>query len=364
MYIKDITLKAYRNYTNQNITFSGDVNIISGENAQGKTNLIEAISFLSCGKSFRTQKDTDLISFGKPKAYIKGIYSNATGFGEIEALIARDDKKSIKINEQPVKKLTDIFGTFLSVVFSPEELKIVRESPAQRRRFMDMEISKIRPAYLFDLQSYEKALQSKNALLKSSMKAEQITKLASVFNLQLAEYGEQIIKRRLAFLKLLNEKAKELHTNLTDGKEVFSLQYKPCVDLNNIKEALYQKLESSIQTEIENGCTVHGPHREDIQFFVNDKDAKIFASQGQQRTAILSLKLAVALIIKDTLKEMPVILLDDVFSELDTSRQKALLKTFTNMQIFITTALKTHQKFKNMHYAEYVVENGKINKLQ
>lgn len=363
MYIKEITMKAFRNYAIQSVAFSKDINIISGENAQGKTNLIEAISFLSCGKSFRTQKDTDLISFGQPKAYIKGIYANTSGFGEIEALIAKDDKKSIKINDQPVKKLTDIFGNFLSVVFSPEELKIVRESPSQRRRFMDIEISKIRPAYLYNLQNYEKALQSKNALLKSKMKVEQIAKLASVFNLQLAEYGEQIIKRRFAFLKLLNEKAKELHMGLTEGKEIFSMHYKPCVDLNNTKEELYKKLESSIQTEVENGCTVYGPHREDIQFFINDKDAKIFASQGQQRTAMLSLKLAVALIIKDTLNEMPIILLDDVFSELDSSRQKALLKTFANMQILITTALKTHQNFKNMHYAEYKVEDGRIIKL-
>jgi DNA replication and repair protein RecF len=340
--------------------FSRDINIITGDNAQGKTNLIEAVSFLSCGKSFRTQKDTDLIMFGKEKAYIKGGFENASGSGEIEALLSRDDKKSIKINSQPIRKLTDIFGYFLSVVFSPEELKIVRESPSMRRRFMDLEISKIRPAYLYDLQNYEKAMQSKNALLKSSMKEEQIKKLTSVFNLQLAEYGEQIIKRRLAFLKLLNEKAVTLHQKLTDGKEQFHLQYKPCVDADNIREALYNKLEASLKSEMENGCTLHGPHREDISFFVNEKDAKIFASQGQQRTAMLSLKLAVALIIKETRKEMPVILLDDVFSELDASRQTALLSGFKNMQIFITTANKSKRNIKNLAFCEYIVKNGDI----
>jgi DNA replication and repair protein RecF len=364
LYVENVTLKGYRNYTNKSVEFSRGVNIFKGENAQGKTNLLEAVYFLSCGKSFRTQKDVDLINFSMDKAYLKAGIVNAAGKGMVEALLTREGKKSLKLNAQPVKKLTDLFGQILTVVFSPEEMKILKESPSLRRKFVDMEISKVRPAYLHELQVYEKAMANKNALLKSKMKPEQVKKLVSVFNLQMAEAGEQIIKRRIGYLKVLDEKAEALHKQLTGEKEEMGVAYKPCVEGENIKEALYRKFEETFESEMQNGYTVAGPHREDFQFTVNRRDAKAFASQGQQRSALLSVKLATVQIIKETLKEMPVVLLDDVFSELDLTRQTALLAMLKDMQIIITTAAETPVEFSKIQLSEYQVKNGDIAKLR
>ncbi len=358
MTINNITLKGFRNYINKTVSFSDNINIFIGENAQGKTNLLEAVYFLSCGKSFRTQKDTDLIAFGQQKAYIKAEYESSSVKGQTEALLLRDGRKSINVNHTPIKKMTELFGNILTVIFSPEELKIVKESPSLRRKFLDMEISKIKPSYLYDLQNYEKALASKNALLRSDMKEGQIKKLASVFNIQIAEYGEQIVKRRKAFIEKLDEKAGVIHKKLTDNKENLGIKYRPCIEQENIKESLYKKLESSIMSEIENGYTLYGPHREDIVFVVNGKDAKIFASQGQQRTAMLSVKLCVANIIKEILNDTPVMLLDDVLSELDKPHHIALFESIKDMQAIVTTALETPKYIKGMHISEHRVING------
>jgi len=362
LYIENIALKGYRNYLNKAVEFSRGVNIFKGENAQGKTNLLEAVYFLSCGKSFRTQKDSDLINFSQEKAYLKAGFCNAGGTGTVEALLQRDGKKSMKLNGQPVKRLSELFGQFLTVVFSPEELKVIKESPSLRRRFIDMELGKLRPAYIYDLQRYEKAMQSKNALLKSNMKEEQVKKLASVFNLQLAEYGEAIIKRRIKYIQVLNEKAKAIHENLAGGREQMGIRYQPCVDTANIREALYRALEESIKAEIENGFTMVGPHREDFIFTIDQRDAKVFGSQGQQRSALLSVKLATAQLIREALKERPVVLLDDVLSELDIHRQMALLQLLGDMQILITTASDTPKEFKNLPVAEFTVKNGDISR--
>lgn len=364
LYVENITLKGYRNYSSRAVEFSRGVNIFKGENAQGKTNLLEAVYFLSCGKSFRTQKDMDLINFSMDKAYLKAGIVNTAGAGTVEALLTREGKKSLKLNSQPVKKLTDLFGQILTVVFSPEELKILKESPSLRRKFVDMEISKVRPAYLYDLQSYEKAMTNKNALLKSNMKPEQVKKLVSVFNLQLAEYGENIIRRRTNYLKVLDERSKEIHKKLTGEKEDMGVVYKPSVEGGSLKEALYKRLEETFDSELQNGYTVAGPHREDIQFTVNSRDAKAFASQGQQRSALLSVKLATVQIIKETLKETPVVLLDDVFSELDVGRQLSLLSMLKDMQIIITTASDMPREFQGLSLSEYQVKNGEIAKLR
>lgn len=348
MYLKELLIKKYRSYEHLSVQFGEGINILQGENAAGKTNVLEAIGFLSFGKSFRTQKDVDCIKHGQDSAYIKGSIQKKHGMLTVESLIMRDGKKSLKVNSEPVKRMGELFGNFIAVVFAPEDIKVLKESPQLRRRFIDMEISKLRPTYFFELQEYSKALVQKNALLKSRMKPEQLGKLVDVFNEQLSEHGEKIIKARRAFLKRLEEKAKDVHAHLSGGEKL-SLRYKCSVGGENIKQALYEKLTASLQSEIEQGFSLHGPHREDISVSINGSEIKVYSSQGQIRTAMLSLKLSTLGIAKDDFEETPVLLLDDVFSELDKTRQTSLLEYAKGVQCFITSAVPVKSRIGSVY---------------
>ena len=338
MHLKQLLIKKYRSYEHLDVQFDSGINILEGENAAGKTNVLEAIGFLSFGKSFRTQKDAECIRFENESAYIKGTIEKRQGTLVMESLIMRDGKKSLKVNGEPARRMGELFGNFVAVVFSPEDLKVLKESPQLRRRFMDMEISKLRPAYFFELQEYGKALGQKNALLKSRMKPEQLSKLVSVFNEQLSAHGEKIIKARREFLERLEQKAKEVHEHLSGGEEL-SLKYRCSVSADDIASALLEKMSAALSSEIEQGFCMHGPHREDISVAINGSEIKAYSSQGQIRTAMLSLKIATLLIAMDDFEETPVLLLDDVFSELDYARQNALLGYAKGVQCFITSAV-------------------------
>ncbi|MDD5017002.1 MAG: DNA replication/repair protein RecF [Eubacteriales bacterium] len=355
MYLENLVLKNYRNYETLNVRFQNGINILQGKNAAGKTNVLEAIGFLSYGKSFRTQKDTECIKDGCEAAYIKGGIMRTQGQLSVEALLSRQDKKSLKVSGQPARKMGELFGNFIAVVFSPEDIKVLKESPALRRRFIDMEISKLRPIYFYDLQEYYKALAQKNALLRSRMKQEQLGKLVSVYNEQLAQHGEKIILQRRSFLQRIEELSRAIHRDLSAG-ETLSLRYKSSVKSGDIRQTLYDKMEKSLASEIEQGFCLYGPHREDIAVSLDNSEIKAYSSQGQIRTAMLSLKLATLDVASADFGESPVLLLDDVFSELDEARQAALLSRIKDTQCFITTAVP----MGSVAGAVYTVENGML----
>ncbi len=357
MYLESLTLKNYRSYEALSVSFAGGINIIQGKNAAGKTNLLEAIGFLSYGKSFRTQKDTECIREGQQSAYVKGSVKKETGGLSVEALLSAEDKKSLKVNGEAVKRMGGLFGNFIAIVFSPEDLKVLKESPSLRRRFIDMEISKLRPAYFFELQEYFKALAQKNALLKSKIPENQLKKLVSIFNEQLAQHGERIILLRQQFLDRIGDLSREVHRKLSGG-ETLQLRYKASVPPEgNIKQALFDRMDKSLSSEIEQGFTLYGPHREDITVYLDGNEIKAYSSQGQIRTAMLSLKLATLKVANEEFKESAVLLLDDVFSELDEIRQAALLESIKGAQCFITTATPA----KKTPGKTYTVANGTVN---
>jgi DNA replication and repair protein RecF len=307
------------------------------------------------GKSFRTQKEAECIKDGAQAAYIKGGIMKNQGQLSVEALLSLLEKKSIKISGQPVKKMGELFGNFIAVVFSPEDLKVLKESPSLRRRFIDMEISKLKPAYFYELLEYGKALAQKNALLKSRMAEHQLKKLVTIFNEQLADHGARIIKTRQAFLQRLDEISRVVHQDLSGG-ELLSLKYKCSVSGADIGAALLEKMDKSLSSEIEQGFCLYGPHREDLSVALNGGEIKAYSSQGQIRTAMLSLKLATFEIARADFGESPVLLLDDVFSELDASRQSAVLERIRGAQCFITTAVP----LKCAHAHAFTVADGKV----
>lgn len=355
MQISSLILKNYRSYQNLSVSFGSGINILLGKNAAGKTNVLEAIGFLSIGKSFRTQKDIECIREGSEAAYIKSGIQRSKGALDIEAMISVLGKKSLKVNGQPVRKIGELFGNFIAVVFSPEDLKTLKESPSLRRRFIDMEISKLRPSYFYELQEYAKALAQKNALLKSRMAESQLKKLVSIFNEQMAQHGARIINERHKFLHRLNDISQKIHSSISKG-ETLSVRYKCSVTSDDIKNALFEKMEKSLSSEIEQGFSLHGPHREDILAELNGNEIKAYSSSGQIRTAMLSLKLATFDIARSDFNESPVLLLDDVFSELDAGRQTAIIERISTAQCFITTAVPLKSKDARL----YTVDKGKV----
>lgn len=355
MYLDSLVLQTYRSYENLDVRFENGINILQGKNAAGKTNVLEAIGFLSFGRSFRTGKDTECIKEKAENAYIKGNITKTSGQLNLQAFFTRQGVKSLKVNNEPVKRMGELFGNFIAIVFSPEDIKVLKESPSLRRRFIDMEISKLKPTYFFDLQEYQKALAQKNALLKSRMKESQLKKLVSVFNEQLSQHGEKIIAARQDFLQRIDKVGRDIHKDLSGG-EALLLKYRCCVSSDNIRQALFDKMERSLPSEIEQGFCLCGPHREDISVSIGGGEIKAYSSQGQIRTAMLSLKLATLDIAKTDFGESPVLLLDDVFSELDEVRQKALLERIKGVQCFITTAVA----FKSAIGKVYTVENETV----
>jgi DNA replication and repair protein RecF len=355
MHLSSLTLRNYRSYNSLAVRFTEGVCLLQGRNAAGKTNILEAIGFLSYGKSFRTQKDQECIKDGGEAAYIKGGIVTKQGALSIETLISGTEKKSLKVNGQPVKKMGELFGNFIAVVFCPEDLKTLKESPSLRRRFVDMEISKLHPAYFYELQDYSRALAQKNALLKSKIPEGQLKKLVTIYNEQLAQHGEKIIKARQEFLGRLHDVGRDIHKGLSGG-EVLELKYRSSAAGPDIRQALFDKMDKSLASEIEQGFCLYGPHREDFSVSLGGAEIRSYSSQGQLRTAMLSLKLATFEIARVDFGESPVLLLDDVFSELDETRQAALLMRVSGAQCFITTAVPV----KNAPGTVYTVAGGAV----
>lgn len=371
MFLREITFRNFRNYEYLNLQFSPGVNLITGENAQGKTNILEGIYFLSSAKSHRTSQDDDLIQHCKQWFYLKGQVSSSIGNSQslsisntVEIINACGEKKKVRINGKHQDRISSLIGKINVVMFSPEDLSLVKGSPGERRRFLDILISRISPSYLLALQEYSSVLSQRNELLKNIRDKKANADSLDSWSDLLVKAGAEIICQRLAVISELAEIAKEKHSQLTSGQEQFGLEYKSQLDLNSsdIQEVFKNSLESVVHSDIRYGSTSLGPHRDDLIFSIACLDVKKFCSQGQQRTSILSLKLADMEFMIRKLNEYPLILLDDVTSELDENRSLFLFQLLGKIpvQTFVTATDFNSLPMKFPNCASYIVEKGKV----
>lgn len=368
MHIKHLSIKNFRNYNQLSVPFENKVNVIIGENAQGKTNLMEAIYVLAMAKSHRTSNDKELIHWDKDYAKIEGWVEKKTNTIPLELIITKKGKKA-KCNHLEQVRLSQYIGNINVVMFAPEDLNLVKGSPSVRRRFIDMEIGQVSPVYLNNISQYQKVLHQRNQYLKLLQTKKQTdTLMLDIYTEQLIELAVKVVQKRFEFLNLLQEWAKTIHFSISRGLENLQILYKASVEVSEEDELskmvnVYQNKFSEIrQKEIDRGITLIGPHRDDLLFDVNGRDVQTFGSQGQQRTTALSVKLAEIELIKSEIGEFPVLLLDDVLSELDDYRQSHLLSTIQGkVQTFVTTTSIDgihHETLKNASI--YRVNNGQL----
>ncbi len=365
MYIKNLTLQNYRNYEFSSFEFSSGINILTGNNAQGKTNSAEAIFYLCTGYSPRATRDKQVIKYGEDTAYISGVATSNYGDVKIDITFNKSKNKEISVNGVPIKKIGELMGNLNSVFFNPEELKLIKESPEDRRRFMDISLSQMSRKYFYALQKYRKIIEQRNDLLKNPDK-EVVYETLPLWDEQLCEYAEIIIKERLEFIKILKPLAKDSHSFITDGKEVLeiSLESNYLEDEDSIKESLLKALSERTEKDIVLGYTTAGPHRDDIKIKVNGEDVRIYGSQGQQRTSAISLKLAELEIFKQRFNEYPVLILDDALSELDASRRKRLLERVNGIQTIITCTELTSELTGIENAKHFIIEKGNIKTIE
>ena len=332
MFIKSLKLKDYRNYDLLNLKFDKATNIFYGDNAQGKTNILEAVYLSGTTKSHRSSKDRDLIRFQCEESHIETVVVKNGVPYQIDMHLKKNSPKGIAINRIPIKKATELFGLMNFVFFSPEDLNIIKNSPSERRRFMDLELSQLDKLYLKDLTSYNRIVNQRNKLLKDASFQPSLLDTLDIWDMQLISYGNKIISRRKQFIQEVNEIIEEVHSKLTGGKEKIILSYESGCGTLSLEEAVLRNRERDIKMK----STSAGPHRDDICFRIGDIDIRRFGSQGQQRTAALSLKLSEIELVKKIIKDTPVLLLDDVLSELDKNRQNYLLDSIHDIQTLIT----------------------------
>lgn len=366
MNVNSLRLINFRNYNNVYLELSDKVNIFIGKNAQGKTNLLEAIYVSATGKSFRTNKDRELINFNKKEAYIGSKIEIGQREKLIEIKLDKIAPKRIKINKLELKKQRELDSGLNVVVFSPDDLSLVKGSPRERRLFLDMSISQIKPIYRYNLNRYNKILIQRNNLLKISKNKNDIGNLLDIFDIQLVKAGTDIIISRFNFIDKLSKIASNIHNKLTLNREKLLLSYSSNVefeklDKKEIENSFMSNLNKNRDKDILTGSTSIGPHRDDMKIYINNMDSRTFASQGQQRTIVLTIKLSeVELIYKD-IGSYPVLLLDDVFSELDSDRRKYLISFFNNTQTFITlTDMENLDELRDLNPLIFTIENGNI----
>ncbi len=359
MFIKKLQMLNYRNYNTLDIELCPNVNVFMGDNAQGKTNILEAIYYCAFAKSHRTSKDRELINWQGDNAFISVEVGKERLDKRIDISILKDGKKSIRINKIKIKKIGELFGNFNVVMFSPEDLRIIKDSPGVRRKFIDMELCQLNPKYYYNLVQYNKVLNERNSILKNR---NAVKDMLDVYDMQLVEFGYNIVKERIKYIERLNQYAASIHSDITSGKEKIEFKYSSSIkDLDNIKENFYSLLEKNRRKDCDRGITSIGPHRDDFLVFINDIDTKSYGSQGQQRTAVLTMKFASLEIIKEITGELPVLLLDDVLSELDFSRKKYILSTIGNIQTIITcTGIEDLYEYLDDKSKVFKVKNGKI----
>ena len=357
MIIKSLELADFRNYEHLEISFEKGTNILYGDNAQGKTNILEAIYVSATTKSHKGSKDKEIINFDKEEAHIRTYLEKDGVEQRVDMHLRKNKSKGIAIDGQKIKKAADLLGLLNVVFFSPEDLSIIKDGPAERRRFADMELCQLDHFYLYNLNNYNKIINQRNKLLKDMYFNPELRETLNIWDSQLVSYGSKIIEKRGIFAKQLSEIIGEIHSKLSGGKEHIVIQYEPDVSIEDFE----QKMKDSQERDIRAKMTSVGPHRDDFSFLVNGIDIRKYGSQGQQRTAALSLKLSEIELVKKITKDTPVLLLDDVLSELDSSRQNYLLNSIGDIQTIITcTGL---DEFINNRFEidrVFRVENGKV----
>ena len=363
MRVKNLFLKNFRNYEEEEFSFADGINILVGSNGQGKTNAAEAIFFLCTGYSPRANKDKQVIRFGEECADISA--TAQTSYGEVSSRIIfnKNDKKRVFVNGIEVLRIGEFLGNINSVFFNPQELKLVQESPEDRRRFMNVSLSQMSKTYFYSLSRYNKILSQRNNLLKNP-EVSLVRETLPIWDIQLSREAGKIIKMRNDFLSELAPVAGEKHAYLTGGKEELLMKTEDGYTgtEEDIAYAIKEDLKTALEKDLRLGFTSIGPHRDDIKFTLNGEDVRVFGSQGQQRTVALSLKLAETELFKSRFGEYPVLILDDVLSELDKARQKRLVSAVENMQTIFTTAIFDRYTFRNKEFTKITVEKGKIKK--
>ena len=332
MYFKSIELENFRNYRHLTLEFDKKLNIITGNNAQGKTNLIESLFIMSLGKSFRTNKDSEMIGFDMDFSRSRSVIYDDDKETEIE-IIYNNEGKVIKVDGVKLRKSADLLENVYIVVFSPDDLRIIKDGPESRRRFVDRELCQIKPVYYSDLGNYKRVLKQRNFLLKNKYKD---MSLFEVFDESLAEYGTRIIEERYRFSSRLSEISRKIHSEISNGSEMLDVEYETFFKKGFTKEDYKEELIKNFESDINKGYTSAGPHKDDLLISINGKDIRAYGSQGQQRTASLSLKLAELELIRQETGKNAVLLLDDVLSELDVQRQRYLINSMKDIQVFIT----------------------------
>lgn len=359
MFIKRLQMLNYRNYNVLDISLGPHVNVFMGDNAQGKTNILEGIYYCAFARSHRTSKDRELINWNADNALLSVTVGRERLDKRIDISILKDGKKAIQINKIKIKKIGELFGNFNVVMFSPEDLKIIKDSPGVRRKFIDMELCQLNPKYYYNLVQYNKVLNERNSILRNK----NINKdILDVYDMQLVEFGYNIIIDRLEYIQKLNKYSAKIHSDITSGKEKIEFKYISTIkDLENIKENFYLLLEKNRSRDCERGITSIGPHRDDFTVLINDIDTKSYGSQGQQRTAVLTIKFSSLKIIKELTGEHPVLLLDDVLSELDFSRKRYILSTIGDIQTIITcTGIEDLYEYLDDKSKVFKVKDGEI----
>ena len=334
MIVESLKLQNYRNYEYLNMNFDEKINIIYGDNAQGKTNILESMYVCATSKSHRGSKDREIIRFDNDESHIKvNVKKNDMNY-RIDMHLKKNKPKGIAVNGIPIKRAVELFGILNIVFFSPEDLNIIKNGPSERRRFIDMELSQLDKIYLDCLINYNKVVNQRNSLLKEYAFSgrEDIISSLDIWDMQLVKYGNDVIKSREKFVKEINDLVKSIHTKLSGDREQLEIIYEPCVKEQDFESELVRVRDRDLKFK----CTNIGPHKDDMCFLINGMDVRKYGSQGEQRTAALSLKLAEIELVKQIIHDTPVLFLDDVLSELDSRRQNFLLDSIGNIQTMIT----------------------------
>ncbi len=332
MILSRLLLADFRNIDRADLSFSSGMNLLYGQNAQGKTNVLEAVMVCATGRSHRTRLDSQLVQFEKKEAHIRAFVDRRQRIDKIDVHLKKEEKKGVAVNGVSVRRSGELFGTLHTVLFSPEDLQLLKQGPGERRRFLDMELCQLSQVYYYHLQQYYKVLKQRNRLLKQIQKQRTLKDTLDAWDEQLEQYAAYLIDSRLRFTESLSAVAQSIHGGITNGLERLQLQYRP----HCMASELRKKWKQNLEKDISYGSTSHGPHKDDLVFLVNGIDVKSFGSQGQQRTAALSAKLAEISLIQQEAKEKPILLLDDVLSELDDRRQQDLVETIHGVQTILT----------------------------
>ena len=358
--VNSLKLKNFRNYDLLNVEFDGSTNIFYGNNAQGKTNILEAVYLSGTTKSHRGSKDRDMIRFGEDESHIETVEKNGISY-QIDMHLKKNSPKGIAINKMPIRKASELFGIVNLVFFSPEDLNIIKNGPVERRRFIDLELSQLDKVYLNNLSNYNRIVNQRNRLLKelSFGGKKELSDTLEIWEMQMVQYGERLIARRKEFVAQINEIIAKIHQKLTGGKESLRIIYEPSTGDLPFEQALKRYRDRDLRMK----STTVGPHRDDIGFLTGDMDIRRYGSQGQQRTAALSLKLSEIELVRLATHDTPILLLDDVLSELDKHRQNYLLDSIHDIQTLITcTGVEDFVNHRFSINKVFHVQNGQVTK--